>query len=255
MTTPTVAHPRIRERREQVADERTRSQHRKLIVLGVIVVLVLAGYGIVQSPLLDVDEIRVIGTVRIAPDTVRDASGIERGQRLVGLDLAAAEERIEAVPAIVGVSNDRSWRGLVTFEIVERLPAAQILTEDGALIMAADRTVLEVRELPDPAIPLVSGAMFRTPVGELVPSELADALTVAAALPADLARLTERIQISVDDLEIRLVGGSTVSLGDARLLDDKLGAVRAILDQVQLDCVERIDVRAPVAPALERKCG
>ena len=255
MTAPTATHPRIRQRLEQVADEQARSRHRRLIAVAVIVALALVGYGIIRSPLLDVDEVRVIGAVRVSPDAIRDISGVEPGQPLFGLDLGAAEARIEAVPAVVGVTADRSWRGVVTFDIVERLPAGQIVTEDGTLVMAVDQMVLELRDDPDPSIPMVSGAMFRTPVGEFAPVELADALAVAAALPSDLARLTERIQISVDDLELRLVGRSTVSLGDARSLDDKQGAVRAILDQVQLDCIHRIDVRAPVAPALERLCG
>ena len=66
--TTTVAsaptHPRISERRAAVRDQKLRSRNRKLSIAGLLVLAGLIAAAATQSPLLDVDEIRVIGAER-----------------------------------------------------------------------------------------------------------------------------------------------------------------------------------------------
>ena len=105
---------------------------------------------------------------------------------------------------------------------------------------------------PDPALVEVGGAMFTSPVGTIVPIEVAGAVAVAANVPEDIASIVERVELRVDSLRLRLVGGGLVELGDDRSLDEKFNAVRAFVAQVDLRCLEQIDVRAPTVPTLER---
>lgn len=254
MSTATDTHPRIEQRRAQVQDAKLRGRKRRLLAVVAVAVLALLGYGVTQSPLLDVDEVRVIGATRTRPNTLREVSGVEPGDALLGLDLESAERRLLELPAIEAVESERTWSGVVTFEVREREPVARIDSPDGVLIAARDGTVIEITDEPDPTLPVISGAMFSSAVGARVPTELSDAVEVAGSIPADIARVTERIELSVDGLALRLRGGGRIELGDARELEAKYDAVRAFLGQVDLSCLDEIDVRAPLVPVLTRTC-
>lgn len=251
---PEVAHPRIQQRLEEVADATSRKRRRKFIVLGAAIALVLLAALATQSPLLDVDEVRVVGALRTSPDRVRTVGQVELGAALLRFDHESVEERVRAMPQIADVVSSSDWGGVVTIEVAERLPVAKILFPDGAIIVAADGVVLEIGDPDDFAsLPTISGIMMTsiTP-GELAPGEVSEALRVADDLPGDIARVTERIEITVDSLVLRVVGGGSISLGDARDLDEKYDAIRAFLDQVDLSCLESLNVRAPRVPVIVR---
>lgn len=249
----TLPHPRIQERLEAVEDQQLRNRNRKFIAVGILVFLALLAFGVSRSPFLDVDEVRVIGAARTGPNALRAVAGIDTGVPLLGLDLVQAERRLLALPNVAAVSSTRDWGGVVTIEVTERIPAAMIeMPEGGAIVVSTDGMVIDITETPDPLLPQISGAMFSVPVGALAPIELADAIAVAAELPSDIGRVTERVQLSVDSLALRLTGGGAVVLGDARDLEAKFDAVRAFLAQVDLSCLEEIDVQAPTVPVLAR---
>ena len=254
-STTALAHPKIRERLEAVEDEQVRRRARKFIALGVLALLALAAFGVTRSPLLDVDEVRVIGATTTGPNALRVVAGIEPGAPLLGLDLEAAEARLLALPEVASVSSNRTWDGLVTLEVLERRRVANITTADGTLVVADDGMVVSMDEYADPMLPRIAGAMFSTPVGGLVPVELADGVATAAALPSDIARVTDHIRVGSDTVSLVLVGGGIAEMGDARELDAKFDALRAFLAQVNLGCLESLDVRAPGVPVLARSAG
>ena len=117
-----------------------------------------------------------------------------------------------------------------------------------------DEAVVELAPLaPEIAsLPEIAGAMFRTERGKSIPDVLNDALVVAAELPADIASITERVEITVDSLVLCSVGGGAISLGDARDLHEKVDAIRAFLAQVDLSCLDTLNVRAPSVPVIRR---
>ena len=253
--TDDVTHPKMRERRAAVEDAATRRRARRWVALGVLAILGVIGYGVTQSPLLDVDEVRVIGAARVGPNELRSVAGIEPGTPLVGLDLNAAVDRLQRLPSVASVEAERTWSGVVTFAVTERPAVARIDTPEGSLVVSADGIVLDRTGTPETGLPLISGAMFSAEVGTVVPGELSPALAVAEGLPSDIARVVERIELSVDDVGLRLRGGGVVSMGDARQLEPKFDAVRAFLAQVDLRCLQRIDVQAPLVPVLTRADG
>lgn len=251
---PEVPHPRILQRREEVADASQRSRKRKLVATAVVGALVALAALATQSPLLDVDEVRVVGALRSSPDELRQVAEVELGAPLLGFDHAAVEQRIRALPQVSNVASTSDWSGVVTIEVAERLPAAKILFADGAIIVATDGVVLKISESDEFAgLPTISGVMVSaiTP-GELAPSEVNEALQVVNELPGDVSRITERVEITVDSLVLRVVGGGAVALGDSRDLDAKFDAVRAFLDQVDLSCLESLNVQAPRVPVIVR---
>lgn len=289
MTTP---HPKISERRAEVEDQTQRSRQRKVIVIAAVIVAALLAAASTQSALLDVDEVRVVGAARASSDYLRAAAGVELGTPLLGLDTDAIEERLLELPEVDMVTASSSWGGVVTIEIDERLPVARIESAEGTVVVASDGLVLsvidrtvepsvtsdqiqddsaavpsaadpaegetaELKPLPADiaALPEIAGAMFSTERGKYIPEVLDDALAVATALPADIAAVTERVDITVDSLVLTTPGGGAISLGDARDLDQKFDAVRAFLAQVDLSCLETLNVRAPSVPVIRRASG
>jgi hypothetical protein len=62
-------------------------------------------------------------------------------------------------------------------------------------------------------------------------------------------------QLAIDQdgaLTATLAGAGVVELGDTTELDDKVVALTTVLQQVDLQCVRRIDLRVPTHPALVR---
>jgi len=253
----TAPHPRFRERLAEVEDQSIRRRNRKLTIVGGIIVALVLAAASTQSPLFDVDEVRVIGAQNASPDFLRAVAGIELGEQLLGLETDIAVARLEALPEIESARASTSWDGVVTIEVNERLPVARIDSPEGTILVASDGTVLSViAELAadDAAtdLPEIQGAMFSTSAGTQVPDVLTDALAVATALPADVARLTDRIEITVDSLVLRVTGGGSIAIGDARNLEEKFDAVRAFLAEVDLSCLDTLNVEAPTVPVIVR---
>ena len=57
------------------------------------------------------------------------------------------------------------------------------------------------------------------------------------------------------DLELVLFGGGRVNLGDATDLDQKFLSALTMVVQLDLACLDSIDVRAPSVPVLTRTAG
>jgi len=169
--------------------------------------------------------------------------------------------RIESADGTAVIAGD----GLV-LEIIERIPlgGGTGLSDTGLSTTGLSDTGLSnTDEVGDPApleplppeidvLPEIAGAMFSTDRGRQIPDVLDDALRVAAVLPADISSVTDRIEITVDSLVLKVVGGGDIALGDARDLDAKFDAVRAFLAQVDLSCLDTLNVRAPSVPVIRR---
>ena len=174
--------------------------------------------------------------------------------------------RIESADGTAVIGGD----GLV-LEVIERIPLGggtglsdMGLSDAGLSDAGLSNTGLtNPDEVGDPVpleplppeidvLPEIAGAMFSTDRGRQIPDVLDDALRVAAVIPADISSVTDRIEITVDSLVLRVVGGGDIALGDARDLDAKFDAVRAFLAQVDLSCLDTLNVRAPSVPVIRR---
>jgi len=251
-----MTHPRFAERRLAVEDQSQRRRMRRLKVLAGLILAVLAIGGSTQTALFDIDEVRVIGARLQTPDGIRETAAVELGRPVLGFDEEEVNERVLALPEIKDAKTTSRWSGVVPIEVSERRPIARVESPDGMIVVAEDGVVLDIVADPVPddvtALTEIAGAMFVTEIGNEVPEVLKDSLAVANELPEDLAQVTERVELSVDSLVLRVIGGGQISLGDSRNLDDKFAAVRAFLTQVDLRCLNTLNVAAPTVPVIER---
>ena len=85
--------------------------------------------------------------------------------------------------------------------------------------------------------------------GERLPAEARDALTVATALRERMPGVV--VSVSTD-LDAALAEGGEIRFGSAKELDLKVTAAKTVLADVDLACLETLDVRVPGSPALTR---
>lgn len=237
--------PRIQARRTGV---RTRRRLRVWISIGVIAVLAAAAYGVTQSPFMDVDEIEVIGAGRTSSAQILEAAGIELGTPLLGLDLSGPRRSIAALPWVDQVRSSRTWGGKVTFDITEREAVAQIpVGEEWALVDREGR-VLQLNPVRS-ALPVVQFTPVSQPGGWLHGLAL-PLLEVSEALIPVQQRDIGAISLMDGKVVVDLPGEGRAHWGAQDDPRGKADALARILAEVDMSCVEIVDLSIPELPAL-----
>jgi cell division protein FtsQ len=96
-------------------------QARLMLAILLIGAIVGAAYWAYQSPYLTVHEVRVEGASQLSDAQVREIAGID-GESMFGVDVEAAEARLQALPQVRSASVERhGWTG-ATITIEERVP-------------------------------------------------------------------------------------------------------------------------------------
>lgn len=245
--------PRVQARRIEVMRLRGRRRLRLLLALAVgSAIALVAWWTILHSPWFDVDTVTVQGIDRTSPADVIAAAEINVGQPLLNLETSAAEQAIAALPWIATVDATTNLGGDVSFVVTERVPVAAVPGADGWLVVDADGRVLEHRAVVPTDVTVVEGRAWHAEPGGWVGEGALPALDVAALLPANLRSIVASVRSDGAGLQLVLFGGGLVDLGDAADLDQKFLSTLTLLMRVDLDCLDRIDVRAPRVPVLTR---
>jgi cell division protein FtsQ len=251
-----VVDPRMRSRRIEVQrDAGRRRLRRVLAVVGTLTALA-AAYALTQSPVLDVDHVRVTGGEHTDAAAVTLTSGVGRGAAMISLDTGAVARRVEELPWVRTARVERRWPGTVRITITERTPTAILPVDDThiALVDAAGRvlSVVDTRTEVPPGLPTLEGVRGEPAAGDTLNSRARDALAVAQAareaLPGTLTEIST-------DLDATLISGGRVRFGSADDLDDKIVAVETVLTDVDVACLDVLDVRVPRSPVLTRNGG
>ena len=245
--------PRIKQRRIEVRREEGRRRLRFLV--GVVVVLLLAGLGAAatRSPILDVDHIHVTGAPHTARKDVLAVGRLKYGRLMIEVDTGSSARRIETLRSVASATVTREWPSTVRVELVERTPVAAIAVAEGRWA-PVDRhgRILDPVDVRPP-LPHVLAIAPVAPETRMSPRHARPALALAAALPPGLRDRVDALEAQDDNLELRLRGGGVVRLGPPNDLPAKLAALDALLERVDAAVVAVIDVRVPDAPVLTRR--
>ncbi|HZM31658.1 MAG TPA: FtsQ-type POTRA domain-containing protein [Acidimicrobiales bacterium] len=249
--------PRMRSRRIAVRRTAGRKRLKKVtLALGLVALLVVA-LAASQSPLLDVDRVLVSGTGHTAEAAVRRESGVDIGDSLVSVDPEAVSDRVEALPWVAEAKVSRAWPSTVRIQVIEREATVLVqVTEDRAALVDDEGRVLSIEAHPaDESAPggeaplVLTGIGGRVAEGERLPAEARDALSVATAVRARMPGVVVSVSTSLD---AALAEGGEIRFGSTEQLDIKVTAAKTVLADVDLACLETLDVRVPGSPALTR---
>ncbi len=233
--------PRVRARRVAVTREAGRRRlHRLLWVFGAIAIAG-AGTGAVLSPLLDVNQIAVVGVEGAHAEEVIAAAGVQPGEALLLADTGAVVDRIEVLPWVADVSVARELPGTLRVEVTPRFPVAWRAIDTGGFAIFDRRGVtISTTATASPGLPELqaTGADVRA------------AARVAGALSPTL--LPQVVSISVDRGYVRLalVSGMEVRFGDAQSLTAKVKATEAMLVALGPTRGNYLDVSSPGTPVV-----
>jgi cell division protein FtsQ len=247
---PVVVDPRMRSRRITVRrDQGKRRLKRVTVALAVVAVLVAAVVA-TQTPLLDVDRVRIDGVGHTAAADVRRVAGIRPGDTMVGVDAGLAAAVVEGLPWVAEARVVRRWPGTVEIHVTEREPLATIEVVEGRVALVdEDGRVLEVTRQPPAGLPEVTGVRGRIAEGDELGRDTRDALAILRAVRERLHGVVASVS---SDLDAALASGGEIRFGSTDDLDDKIVAAETVLADVDIDCLELLDVRVPGSPALTR---
>jgi cell division protein FtsQ len=241
--------PRIRDRRIEVRRQAGRKRLRVLLLaMGTFVALGLA-YLLVQSPMLDVDHVRVTGAHNVAHDDVLAAAGIDLGQPLLRVNTGAVARRIEALSWVEHAKVERDLPGTLRVTITEYQPVAFVKVPTGGvgLIAPDGRVIARAATAPSGAVEILG--LRRVPaVGSLVSPPRAAAIT--DAMPDDLATQIVGVDVGGKGVALRLARGGEVRLGSLDDLRAKGASALAVLAHVGDASFVYLDVSTPESPVV-----
>jgi cell division protein FtsQ len=207
--------------------------------------------GARETSVFAVRQIEVRGAPPAVAAEVRAALGDVRGRSLVGLDGAALERRVEALPTIFAVSYDRAFPHTLRLVVRAERPVAVLRQADSSWLVSARGRIVQ---------PLHAGALAALPriwIPRSVPIVRGGTLSLdggagAARVLGLLARdgfpgrvVSATVQHS--EVFVQLRSGFVVRLGRPVDLDLKLAIARRLVPR--LGAQERyLDVSVPGRP-------
>ena len=165
------------------------------------------------------------------------------------LDEGAVRRRLERDPWIANAIVSTDLPSTISISVLERVPVAVALTEDGRQLIAADGTPLGVAAAGSalPEVRLVGEPGQPGPAFDAV----AAGAGVAGGMPRAIRLQVELVVIGSDGtITLHLTDGVTVTYGGPDEFESKAQAIAAILAYAedQGRALMSIDVTAPAAP-------
>jgi cell division protein FtsQ len=215
-----------------------------IAILLVIGALGAAAWAVGWSSLLDVRNVEVRGTSRLSAEEVLEAAHVRHGIPLIHAETAEMAERVESLLLVADAEVTRRWPNTIRIVVTERSTAAVVADDAGtyALLDASGVRFDTVAERPE-GIPLID-AQIEDGAGADSDIVLAG-LTVARALPPDLAARTQEIRASTpDSVTVLLDDGAIVEWGGPQESARKAAVLAVLMQQP----ARVYDVRTPEVP-------
>jgi cell division protein FtsQ len=234
---------------------RARARRWPLLRNALVLLLVLslaggAGWALLRSSWLAVDDVRVRGMERVDADHVLAAAAIDRGTPLLRVDTDAAAARVASIPEVASVSVRRDWPHGVDVVVTEREPLAAVHTGEQFRFVDAAGVVFGAAAQRPRGLPLVDVSAAESQgqaAGGVDTQTLNAALAALDAVPRGIA---DRVRVvrarTPDDVVLQLTRAQRVVWGGAERADRKATVLRALL---KAEPRARIfDVSAPDVP-------
>jgi cell division protein FtsQ len=236
-------------KRSEAAPPEVRSARRRNLVwsLAVLTAFVLLLLGAAMSPLLDIEEVQVVGAGSPEHvDEIRRASGVELGDPIVGFRPGSAAGKVADLPWVATANVHRDLPDFVRITVTERIPVAWVAAGSRTLVVDGTGRVLWRADTPPAGLPeLVGVADLARPGGVVRPLVLPAA---AEALGPDLGSRTAAVQLADATLTVQVSGGPQLRFGAPTQVAAKARVAGAVLAALGATPVSYIDVTVPAAP-------
>lgn len=189
-----------------------------------LVLLAVLAFGVAWAvPVLKVNEVQVTGTNHLPEEQVREVVGVEPGENMLRVNVAAAAAAVAEFPWVKSVSVSRAWPDTIAVAVTER--SAVLYTREGDQTRLIDESgVPFLIAEPPPETVAVDGAATADPEAMVAVAE------VVHSVPTGIRELVGHVEVP-DPLEItfHLDDGRTVYWGSAENNHDKALAMETVL--------------------------
>ncbi len=228
-------------------------QARGALAAAMIACVIAAAWWAYHSPFLTVAEPEITGTARLSHEQISDAAGIS-GNSVFGLDLAAAEARVAALPEVRSAEITKHSRTNITISVVERtvwgswqIDGVNVPIDVDGYVMAGEPAPAEAPVIleVEPQRVLNGGDRVDPGAVELAARLIDEADTafgrrVMALIYRQQAGLTA--VLSAPDIDGKPLW---VTFGDNRDYDYKIATLYVLLEQVKVEklALSAVDLR------------
>ncbi len=228
-------------------------KYRKSILVIIFLVISIGVYAATKSALLDVDEIEVYitGGQEIGRDDVISMSGIALSQSMTSVNTESVETLLSDNSWVEEVEVEKKWPNTVSIWVALRKPFANALTSKGELAVI-DETgiVIEDNSSPYENLPTLLVEDIGYPGNAIIGID--KLLSAASEVSPDLNHWIEIILPTASGVRLQLSGSVFADLGSPNDFSVPYKDLKAVLGQVELTCIQRIDVSIPENPVVER---
>ena len=179
--------PRLAERRKVVAEDTAKRSVGRLLRFLALILAAGAVAWLILSPWLSVSRVSINGVESSGANAVLVEHGVKAGTPMVLINAGQVVTALLEDPWVAQAELRQDWPDQIVVDIVERSPAAWVLTAGGWTRRATDGVALPSAAEPDDALARVEMASLADQDAESS-NELLGAIEFAASLPADLGK-------------------------------------------------------------------
>ena len=227
---------------------------RKYVFISIIFVFLLGIYAATQSELLDVDEIEVVitGGNEISSDEVVTLSGISLSQSMISVDSREAESEILKNSWVDEVEVRKDWPDNVLIWVSLRAAFAHVVTIEGNFATVDINGIVLKSSRMDSSSNLVTLLGEKLPVPGAKVEGVQMLLEAAKSITPDLQKWVKIISPTANGVRVELDDSVFVDLGAHQDFTNSISDLKAVLGQVELTCIQSIDVSIQDNPVVKR---
>ena len=227
---------------------------RKYVFISIIFVFLLGIYAATQSELLDVDEIEVVitGGNEISSDEVVTLSGISLSQSMTSVDSEEAELEILKNSWVDEVEVRKDWPDNVLIWVSLRAAFAHVVTIEGNFATVDINGIVLKNSRMDSSTNLVTLLAEKLPAPGVKVEGVQMLLEAAKSITPDLQKWVKIISPTANGVRVELDDSVFVELGAHQDFTNSISDLKAVLGQVELTCIQSIDVSIQDSPVVKR---
>ena len=227
---------------------------RKYVFISIIFVFLLGIYAATQSELLDVDEIEVVitGGNEISSDEVVTLSGISLSQSMISVDSREAESEILKNSWVDEVEVRKDWPDNVLIWVSLRAAFAHVVTIEGNFATVDINGIVLKNSRMDSSTNLVTLLAEKLPAPGAKVEGVQMLLEAAKSITPDLQKWVKIISPTANGVRVELDDSVFVDLGAHQDFTNSISDLKAVLGQVELTCIQSIDVSIQDNPVVKR---
>ena len=226
----------------------------KYVFISIIFVFLLGIYAATQSELLDVDEIEVLitGGNEISSDEVVTLSGISLSQSMISVDSREAESEILKNSWVDEVEVRKDWPDNVLIWVSLRAAFAHVVTIEGNFATVDINGIVLKNSRMDSSSNLVTLLAEKLPAPGAKVEGVQMLLEAAKSITPDLQKWVKIISPTANGVRVELDDSVFVELGAHQDFTNSISDLKAVLGQVELTCIQSIDVSIQDNPVVKR---